>query len=113
MDNKNDREFEELLRHLPTAEPGEGVRRRVLGGAKETARSRRRWKAGLAWAFCLLALILVDLGIQEKQEDCLSGLIYGEERLAAPMRAGDNSMMMAYLQGRVTIDELLREQETR
>ena len=113
MDNKNDRAIENFLRALPTARPAEEVRRRVLTGAAETARPRRRWKVGLAWAFCLLALVLVDLGIQERQEARLTGLMYGEESLVAPMPPRDNSMMMAYLQGRVTIDELLHEQETR
>ena len=33
MLSKDDREFEELLRSLPTAQPPEGARNRILAGA--------------------------------------------------------------------------------
>jgi len=111
MNHNEDSEFEERLRSLPTAKPPQGLRERILEQATGARRSRVKWKGGLAFALCLLALLALDLGVERVQSARLSRLIGDGRRIGAP--ASNRGFLIAFGENKTLMMSLLQKEETR
>ena len=108
MNDLTDRELEGTLRSLPTNPPPEALRQRVLTAAEKLHRPRANWRLRLALAVGLLALLLLDLGVDRVQSVRLARLV-GDGRLIAPASKGS---LLAFRQRDRELFALLRGEDS-
>ncbi len=107
MMNDENRELEERLRALPTAGPPAALKEEILRRAAQTARPRR--KTGLAFALCILGLLVLDIGVDKVQSARIARLTGRDQPVIAS--ANDKTLMVALLQQRMTLESLSPAEE--
>jgi hypothetical protein len=106
MTNLNNSDWEKKLRALPTASPPEELRARIF--ARLPLR-KAVWNRPLAYALCLLFLLVVNFGLQYFQEARLTRLI-GDGSATRMTSQQAPEMLLAYLQNRNQLQNIYSEE---